>query len=402
MGEYNVAFLIKTLQNAMCESQETAGRHVLDTIREPSGYQINIDGKMITGLVKREKEVHNELKRAAGQKKYIKGAKDYVTKNILPEISDLVIADVCKAILNEVESDASTADASVETLQAYYGNHDYAGFLTSAILYALSRGNNIKIPAVNTDDFHFMEEAAYRCPLCGTELYRRVKGKIVNQYRVIQMFPEELDSESMSSFLAVHAAPTRYDSLENRIALCKICASDYIIDPTVNEYTELLEAKRRICKSMQAKSTAMGSQIEKQIADIIHAVAGINRTTDLKPFTDALTLAKKIRPEFFLLQDRIQQIVIRFYPFVENQFSIIDGAPNGRYFNIIRSEVTACYEKLEADGLDQEEICEQLSDWLLYKNNLGASHKTAANIIVAFFVQNCGVFHAIAEQSYAI
>ena len=397
MSDYTVAFLIKTLQNGMSESQETAGRCVLETALIPSELLVNIDGKMITGLVKREKEVHSEIKKVAGYKKTLKGAIKYVEENILPLISDLVIADVCLAILKEIEEDPTAADSIVGDLRALFVQKDYASFLATAILYALTRGNNVKSQEVKTDDFLYMEEAAYRCPLCGAELYSIVRGKHVYRYRVVHMFPADLDPDMHTAFCAVHDAPKKVDSADNKIALCSDCGSDYVIAPDPDEYRRALTAKERIVRMAQAKSAATASKIEKEIADIIHAVAGIDRSTKLKPFTEALTLDKKIKPEFFLLQDSIQQRVIRYYSFVETQFSIIDGAPNGRHFNIIRSEVTACYEQLEARGLDQEEICEKLADWLLSKNNLGTTHKTAAAIIVAFFVQNCGVFHEIAQ-----
>ena len=94
MSDFTVAFLIKTLQNGMSESQETAGRCVLETASIPAELLVNIDGKMITGLVKREKEVHSEIKKVAGYKKTLKGAIKYVEENILPSISDLIIGDV--------------------------------------------------------------------------------------------------------------------------------------------------------------------------------------------------------------------------------------------------------------------------------------------------------------------
>ena len=397
MSNFNVAFLIKTLQNGMNESQEHAGRCVLETASIPSSLQVNIDGKMITGLVKREKEVHNEIKKVAGQKKIQKGAKKYVEEYILPQISDLLIGDICASILNKIENDASVAGPTVDMFRSIYVQQDFSSFLTTAILYALTRGGNIKTPEVNIDDFLFMEEAAYQCPLCGSALYHTVRGNNIYQYRVVEIFPADLNSELYSSFCAIHPAPKKFSSAENKIALCSECGSNYIIAPDPDEYQKALNAKARIIRMSQAHQAVMSSKLESEISEIIHAIAGISKSTNLKPFTNALTLDKKIRPENYLLQNRIQHNVIEFYPFVETQFSIIDGAPNGRHFNVIRSEVTACFEQLEANGLNQEEICDKLATWLLSKNNLGASYRTAANIIVAFFVQNCGVFHEIAQ-----
>lgn len=61
-------------------------------------------------------------------------------------------------------------------------------------------------------------------------------------------------------------------------------------------------------------------------------------------------------------------------------------------FNIIRSEVSACYEKYEREGLEQNEIFEELSEWILKANGLGKKLKIAAGVVASFFVQNCAVF----------
>jgi len=69
----------------------------------------------------------------------------------------------------------------------------------------------------------------------------------------------------------------------------------------------------------------------------------------------------------------------------------LDGV-EGNSFNVIRSEITACYEKLEGAHLSQEEICEEMATWILDKTGMGTQHKTAGKIIVSFFVQNCSIF----------
>ena len=80
------------------------------------------------------------------------------------------------------------------------------------------------------------------------------------------------------------------------------------------------------------------------------------------------------------------------------RFSLFDGV-NGVSFNIIRAEVNAVYKKLEAIGLDQEEICDELSNWFLDSFGFGKSHRTAAYIVVSFFIQLCDVFEPFSGTS---
>ena len=92
-----------------------------------------------------------------------------------------------------------------------------------------------------------------------------------------------------------------------------------------------------------------------------------------------------------MLKKAINDDVIMYYPFIEKQFSLLDGV-EGATFNIIRSEVTTCYEKYEREGLDQNDIYNSLVDWLIQAKGLTDRHRTAASVMVSFFVQNCDVF----------
>ena len=142
------------------------------------------------------------------------------------------------------------------------------------------------------------------------------------------------------------------------------------------------------------KMAAFGFDLEREIEDIIKAVIGINKRTQLKSFTEPVKVKEKIRPEFYVLQQEMEDRVVKYYPFIEDKFSLLDGV-NGASFNVIRSEVNAVYEKLEAAGMNQEEICEELSNWILDSFGFGSTHKTAGYIVVSFFIQLCDVFHPL-------
>lgn len=58
MSDYNVSSLIKIMQEGLAETQENAGRMILDPVAQQ--VQVDVDGKMITNLVKRKRDVHTE------------------------------------------------------------------------------------------------------------------------------------------------------------------------------------------------------------------------------------------------------------------------------------------------------------------------------------------------------
>ena len=178
---------------------------------------------------------------------------------------------------------------------------------------------------------------------------------------------------------------------DNKICLCKECAEDYVDNPTAEKYRELLELKKAIVCGQKRKQIAIESNIDDEIVDVIKAIANMDEKTVLQPFTEALEIKDKISPGNVLLKKAINDDVIMYYPFIEKQFSLLDGV-EGATFNIIRSEVTTCYEKYEREGLDQNDIYNSLVDWLIQAKGLTDRHRTAASVMVSFFVQNCDVF----------
>lgn len=400
MRIYNASSLIKLMQTGFAETQEETGRLLLNTVVEVSGMQANnITGKTITKLVKRTAEVAEDIRSFANQPDFIEKAKPYVSSTIIPRINDLLIHDMCVGILNIMREDTSVPDEMVNRLNTSYIQKDFVDFFTAAILYALSRGKNILPEEINQEDFSLLKEVGYKCPMCEQKLWRKGRGKNaerIYKYRIVKIYPEDLEPELTIEFDAIQMPPRSLTTESNLIAMCRDCADAYIEEPNVEDYTELVERKKTTSRLQKARDAADGSSLEKEIADIIKAIAGIDRTTELKPFTDALTLPEKIHDNF-LLENTIQENVVKYYSFIEKQFSILDGGSLGSHFRIIASEITACYEKLEAAGLNQEEICAELATWILNKTPFGEAHQTAGNIVVSFFVQNCEVFHASAE-----
>lgn len=390
MSDYNVSSLIKIMQGGLAETQENAGRMILDPIAHQ--VQVDVDGKMITNLVRRKRDVHTEIKNALTRPEVVAKAEEKIVKDVVPKISKILIDDICTMILNLLRGDKSVPMKVVTRMQKYYDDDKYNEFYTQAILYALSRDNLSHDEEMKDTDIFYIEEANYKCPLSGTKLYRRVKGEMVRKYRIVQIYPDDLTRDQAAEFNKIKSAPTNFDSGENLIALCPDCAEAYLQNPTLEEYVKLLQKKKEIVRIHNGRIAASGTQLEKEIEDIVRAIIGINKTTQLKPFTQAVKVKEKIRPEFFALQQEMEDRVVKYYPFIEEKFSVLDGI-NGASFNVIRSEVNSVYEKYEAAGMNQEEICDELSDWILDSFGFGSSHKTAGNIVVSFFIQLCDVFH---------
>lgn len=397
MRVYNASSLIKLMQTAFAESQVNTGSLLLNSVVEATGLKAyNIEGKTITPLVKRTSEVSEDIRSIAAQEGIVEKVKPYVIEKIIPKINKVLLLDTCVAIIDIMREDKSVSDDTVAYYESLYSGKDYPTFFASAIVYALSREKNIQPVETNTEDFDLMREVGYKCPLCEQKLWRKgrkTSESKVYKYRITQIYPEDLEHELVSEFDAIQPPPRSLVSPDNKIALCRDCGDLYFEEPNVEDYQKLLDKKKTTLRLQKAREAADGSNLEKEIADIIKAIAGIDRTTELKPFTDALTLPDKIHNNY-LLENAIQNNVVTYYPFIEKQFSYLDGGVLGSHFKIICSEITTCYEKLELAGLSQEEICDELATWILSRTPFKDSHQTAGRIIVSFFIQNCEVFHA--------
>lgn len=391
MSEYNVSTLITIMMDAFANSQINTGRTILQTVANHPNVPVDVDDKMISNLMTRKKDVHRDLKSGAGKRDVIAFARKQVKDTVLDKITPVLMDDTCTRILESMTADRKVSNGFCNKMQQLYADQNYLDFFTDAILYALSVTNLPPEATVQESDFLLLAEANYHCPLNGTKLWKKTKGNYNYIYQVVKIYPEGLSDDLATEFDSVQAAPRSLEMDDNKICLCRNCAEDYLEDPTVDKYIRLLECKGTIIRGQKRRQISAESAIEDEIVDIIKAIASIDENTELQPFTDALEIKEKILPENYLLEVAVRDDVVRYYPFIETQFSLLDGV-EGATFNVIRSEVTTCYEKYEGAGLNQNEIYNALADWILQTKGLGDKHKPAAAVMVSFFVQNCAVF----------
>ena len=132
--------------------------------------------------------------------------------------------------------------------------------------------------------------------------------------------------------------------------------------------------------------------LEDEIRDIASLLSGLQCTGGLCQLEmGALRIDQKILPENAILKHSIQDDVLTYYRFIEEAFSEIGN------FDLIASEIKLTYEKLENCCVSQDQVVDELANWMLRNSNLTAKHLLACRIIVSFFVQNCEVFHEITK-----
>ena len=238
-------------------------------------------------------------------------------------------------------------------------------------------------------DAPLLAEANYECPLCHKKLVDTIKGKAIKRYAITQIFPDDLDEDTAAAFKVVHPAPAHLNKLENLIALDVGCAEKYSIDPTVEEYSQLYEIKKELTQNYKAKMEVNGVQLEEDIRTVLDALSQIKDASELVELEyNALRVDEKFKPENFILKNETKMQVVTYYRYIEKVFSNSTSD-----FDTIAAEVKISSSKLEKAGLLQADIITNLSEWIRNKAGLGTESRLACNIVVAFFVQNCEVFH---------
>jgi len=89
-----------------------------------------------------------------------------------------------------------------------------------------------------------------------------------------------------------------------------------------------------------------------------------------------------------MLRMETQHNVVTYYRYIESIFSESDAN-----FDLIASEIQTVSAKFEDAGMSQGQVINQLAEWIRNQRQLDADKSMACRIVVAFFIQNCEVFH---------
>lgn len=251
--------------------------------------------------------------------------------------------------------------------------------------------------ATNQDTL-FLIEVGNKCPLCNAPLLvRNGKGKSVKRYKITQIFPDNISRNLYLAFgrhLQIHG---NYNHPDNLIAVCTECSTDYLSEPTEEEFLHLLEIKKSLLQRNKLLQGLDDVGLESEISEAINGMINIDKAGELAELRmDALKVRQKIEPTNKLLIDSVTDDVTHYYSYIEGLFADIDGKQSGT-FDRIASEVRLAYQKIKNEGLSQEAVFEYMADWLKKKLSVGRRNDMAINAVISFFVQNCEVFDEISE-----
>ena len=403
MAELCFAEFAKCLQNAM--QPPNNDKDVIElllgwitdkpNVVDKKGNPIYLAPSLISDLLNRKVDVPKSIKDVCTTRKILTEATHHFTNKILPYLNPIVSDDMFEVLSRTVADDDTMANKTKKELASFLDNGKEAEFLGHLLIYVINRENRKSTTPVISDDIPLLAEANYECPICHTPLVTYVKSTPVKKYKVIKIYPE--NASSITDDFSCIPCPKRIDAPTNKIALCHDHAEEYETEPTAEEYKRLKDIKNRLVATYSLRVDISDAALEDEIQNVLFGLAGITDDTKLEELPlDALRLDQKILPENRLLKNDEMTRVLRYYNFINDLFAAMDRDGSGN-FELIASEIEVAYKKLDSGLLSQDEIVNQLAEWIKNKSGVGSENMRACHIVVAYFIQNCEVFREISK-----
>lgn len=391
MNELVLSTYIKIMRDELVKNagQENAGRFLLESVslQENSYCETDLDSKKISRIVSRINPVPDDIKQASLRPEIAENVYKYFTKLVLPDLNPHTQYDVLEKFCKVIEQDVQVSRIKKDELLELHKNGQYDKFLAATFLYVLSRNNKKSTENVEPQDAPFLDEVNFECPISHEKLLDYVKEVPIRRYVITQIFPDSLTEEERAEFEKISPAPSDYDASENLIALSMKASEEYLINPTIVEFKELLEIKKYVSEQYKAQKAINRLELEEDIRVAINALMNIEPSTDLPELEySVLRVDEKIKNEA-LLKNEIQNQVLQYYRFIESAFNDSEAD-----FDMIATEIKLSSQNLEKSGMSKEDVVSNLSEWIRSKARMGDKGKTACDIVVAFFIQNCEVF----------
>lgn len=241
----------------------------------------------------------------------------------------------------------------------------------------------------------YLKEVDFRCPLCGVELQSRRQRKPQHkEFQIAHIYPNRPTIKQYSALNGLERLGDNSEAFENKIALCMKCHSGQDFHTTAEDYDNLLSIKKRCLLASAMNDLSTSLDLEKKIDDILLKLTMLSEK-DIAALNYApVPVANKFSDSEFLLKNKISGYIGSYYPFIRDELRQLDGK-NGFLLEVLSGQVKNCFLKVTTATNDKNAIFNHIVQWV--KNKTLSSSTEACEAVVAYFVQNCEVFHEITE-----
>ncbi|MCM3732353.1 HNH endonuclease [Fictibacillus nanhaiensis] len=249
---------------------------------------------------------------------------------------------------------------------------------------------NRKNLSANENIFLFSEVEGM-CPLCTKTLMYEKNGKKMKIFEGAHIYPLHPTPTEKKLLMNEERLHEDVNNLDNIIALCRDCHKKFDNPRTADEYRKLVKMKKLLISRTHARAGYSDFQIELEIKHIILALVDETDDTNESPLSmNALKLNTKANKTLSKLTKRkIRNEITDYYFFIQKQFMQLDKQ-YPKSFDRIATQVKSFYLNISKTETSQENIYEQLTEWLSKKTENSSTVSCA--IVISFFIQNCEVF----------
>ena len=228
------------------------------------------------------------------------------------------------------------------------------------------------------------------CPNCAKPLFKKKGKAIYKEYEIAHIYPLHPKPHEIDLLKGLERLSEDPNHEHNLIPLCFSCHNIFDNPKTIDGYLALVEKKKALIKKSEQIEIFQQYQLEQEIIHVIHSLlddgADFGEPISLEAKTIETKLDATIKP---LTKMKIKSNVASFYLFIRDRFAEMEKlSPNKAV--LIAQQVKTFYIKQKSLSLSQQEIFQNTVDWIHSK--FGTTSQEAAEVIAAFYVQNCELF----------
>lgn len=348
-----------------------------ESVKDKNGNAVVITSKLVSDLFKQKVNVHKAIKDYLSTQSSVEEAIAHMDEMVIPMINPVMLNDLIGKLALMVDADESIPEEKKEELKSLKAVSSVK-FLANTFLYAVAKPNIDEQRAATVEEVVLARETSGLCPKCGKPFFKRVKGKMVSNYEIVDLSGKD---ETPGIF--------------NSIMLCSACADFYLAAPSEHERDELIELKNAVDQTQKAIQAVSEISLLEDIAEIVQALVDIEGSLE-ELSLDALRIDKKFRPENAMAQNEIRAYALAYYRYIESLFSDASRFKSDVH-EMIASQVKSAWLELDRVGLSQPEIVEQLTEWVRMRAEAPRSQANACKAVVAYFIQDCEVFREVSK-----
>lgn len=247
--------------------------------------------------------------------------------------------------------------------------------------------------STDNQDIIYLGEVDDLCPLCGRPLIYSGDRRVGKNYEIAHIFPCNPTNDDLTQLDGVELLGNNAESMDNKIALCKLCHNDYDKNKTREKYDSLANLKKKTQTQYKVKTEISKYEIEEELIATIKKIGQLSASdlAEIELDYNPKKICEKVRN--LILRNDIENNVRTYFGFINRHIEIQCRETNAD-MNSVSLSVKSSYYKCKQKGLDQEAIFSTLANWVHSKTMCST---TSARIIISYFVQTCDVYEKLSK-----